>query len=74
MEHSKMSRIIHTGPPIRQAIREERMRLDDIEWETGERPDEGWLNFLISEAERGVTIFRNTLIRIEDENDNRSQA
>ena len=31
------------GQCINQLIREERMRLDDIEWETGVRPSEGAL-------------------------------
>lgn len=54
-----------TGIPIRQAIREERMRLEDIEWETGVRPKEVWLNFLEAEAKRGVTIHYNGLEAID---------
>ena len=50
-----------TGVPIRQAIRQERMRLEDIEWDTGVRPSDGWLKFLEAEAERGVTIHYNGL-------------
>ena len=50
-----------TGVPIRQAIRDERMRLEDIEWDTGVRPSDGWLKFLEAEAERGVTVFYNGL-------------
>jgi len=49
------------GVPIRQAIRDERMRLEDIEWDTGVRPSDGWLKFLEAEAERGVAVFYNGL-------------
>lgn len=42
------------GQCINQLIREERMRLEDIEWETGVRPSEGWLCFLMGEKARGI--------------------
>lgn len=41
--------------PIQRAISKERMRIEEIEWETGQRPSTWWLDFLKSEAERGVT-------------------
>jgi len=57
---------VSDGVPIGQAIREERMRLDDIEWETGKRPRGNWLDFLISERERGVTIYATKLKKIRN--------
>ena len=54
-----------TGIPIRQAIRQESMRLEDVEWETGVRPSDVWLKFLQAEAERGVTRFYNGLELID---------
>jgi len=51
------------GQPIDQLIREERMRLEDIEWETGVRPSEGWLCFLMGERARGITMHYNGLKR-----------
>lgn len=48
---------VETGIPIAQAIRNERMRLDDIEWNTGKRPAGNWLNFLTGEQKRGRAIF-----------------
>lgn len=57
-----------TGIPIRQAIRQESMRLEDIEWETGVRPSDVWLKFLQAEAERGVTRFYNGVELIDGQN------
>jgi len=46
--------------PITQAIRNERMHLDDEEWDTGVRPSPWYLNWLLQEQERGVTqIFKD---------------
>ena len=42
--------------PIRQLIREERMRIEDAEW-NGEEPKKIWINFLLSEQSRGVTMY-----------------
>ena len=44
-----------------QSIREERMRLDDVEWETGKRPDEQYLNYLIAERNRGICTHKTSL-------------
>lgn len=54
-----------TGIPIRQAIRDERMRIEDIEWDTGVRPSDVWLKFLEAEAARGQTMFYNGLEAID---------
>ena len=37
------------------------MRLDDIEWETGVRPSEGWLCFLMGEKARGIVTHYDGL-------------
>ena len=42
------------GKPIAEVIREERSRLDDVEWETGQRPNEDYLNYLLGEQARGI--------------------
>lgn len=54
------------GVPIGQAIREERMRLDDIEWDTGVRPSEGWLKYLIGERDRGMSIHATGLKKVRN--------
>ena len=40
--------------PIEVSIRRERLRLQDIEFDTDETPSYWYLNYLISEADRGV--------------------
>jgi hypothetical protein len=50
-----------TGIPIQQAIRDERMRIEDIEWDTGVSPSDVWLKFLEAEAARGQAMFYNGL-------------
>jgi hypothetical protein len=57
---------IETGVPIAQAIRNERMRLDDIEWDTGVRPVGNWLKFLIGEQQRGKAIFATGTKRVKN--------
>ena len=42
--------------PIRDVIREERLKVEDAEW-NGEQPRRAWLNFLLSEQKRGVTMY-----------------
>lgn len=45
---------------IRQAIKEERANLDDVEWDTGKRPNPWYLNFLLNEQKRGITeVFKD---------------
>jgi len=51
------------GRCIKQLVREERMRLDDAEWETGTRPPENYLNFLLGELSRGITLHYDGLKR-----------
>ena len=46
---------IGCGVPISASIREERSRLDDVEWETGQRPNEDYLNYLLGEQARGIS-------------------
>lgn len=56
-----MSKLIESRPvlqietiPIERAIREERMRLQDIEWETDQRPSDWLLKYMEAEADRGI--------------------
>jgi len=39
---------------ITVAIRKERTRLQDIEFDTGETPSDSWLQYLESEKARGI--------------------
>jgi len=41
--------------PIRQAIREERMKIEDAAFDHDETLDPWYLNFLLTEQDRGVT-------------------
>jgi len=54
------------GKPISASIREERSRLDDVEWETGQRPKDDYLRFLLAERERGITEHKTGLKRVKN--------
>ena len=54
------------GKPIAEVIREEHSRLDDVEWETGQRPKDDHLRFLLSERERGITEYKTGLKRVRN--------
>tara|TARA_R100001463_G_scaffold7568_1_gene24176 strand:- start:313 stop:501 length:189 start_codon:yes stop_codon:yes gene_type:complete len=41
--------------PIRQAIREERMKIEDAAFDRDETVNPWYLNFLLSEQDRGLT-------------------
>lgn len=43
--------------PIEVAIRRERQRIQDIEFETGEMPNTGLIEFMVSERGRGITSW-----------------
>lgn len=47
--------------PIEVAIRKERTRLQDIEWETDQRPSDWLLRYMESERRRGVTVWVTNL-------------
>lgn len=43
--------------PIETAIRQERIRLQEIEFETDEEPNRAYLEFLEHERKRGVLLY-----------------